>query len=104
MVTIRRGEIWWAGAPREMGRPYLVLTRDSAIDVLARVLIAPVTRRVRSIPTEVARGPEDGLATAWAASFDHADVPEVAARAARRRPRTGSRAEICTAINAAIDC
>lgn len=105
MVNLRRGEIWWGEAPDERGRPYLVLTRDAAIDVLTRVLVAPVTRRVRAIPTEVSLGPHDGLPTACVASFDNMQ-PFAKSLLSRRVGvlAAGRHHEICAAINAALDC
>jgi mRNA interferase MazF len=38
-----------------------VLTRDAAIDVLAAVTCAPITRTVRGIRSEVDVGPAEGL-------------------------------------------
>ncbi len=55
MSQPRRGEIWWAETPDEKRRPYVVLTRNAAIPVMEKLLVAPVTRRVRSFPTEVTR-------------------------------------------------
>lgn len=48
----------------------VVLTRDRAIQVMERVLVAPVTTTVRGIPTEVPLGRRDGLPTACVASLD----------------------------------
>ena len=42
-------------------RPVVVLTRDSMVDRLARVTVAPVTTTVRGIAPEVALGTEDGV-------------------------------------------
>ncbi len=47
MVT--RGDVWWGETPEEKGRPFLVVSRDSANAVMQRVLVAPVTRRVRGL-------------------------------------------------------
>ena len=56
----RRGEIWW-GEIEDVGRrPFLVMSRSSAVPVLNGVLAAPVTRTVRNIPTEVRLEPDDG--------------------------------------------
>ncbi|OWY59462.1 hypothetical protein B7486_74445, partial [cyanobacterium TDX16] len=71
MSEPRRGEVWWAEAPDAKGRPYVILTRDQAIGVLQAVLVAPVTKTVRGIPSEVALGPEEGLSTDCAASVDN---------------------------------
>lgn len=68
---VARGELWWGEAPSEKGRPYLVVSRDSANRVMKRVLVAPVTRRVRGIPSELALGKDEGLPVDSVASFDN---------------------------------
>jgi mRNA interferase MazF len=69
-VTIGRGEIWWGEADSK-GRPVLILTRDEAIPVLRTVLVAPITRTIRHIPTEVPLGISEGLPVASAATMDN---------------------------------
>jgi mRNA interferase MazF len=66
----RQGEIWWAEA-EDKRRPVLVVTRSDAVPVLAGVVVAPVTRSVRAIPTEIALGEAEGLDVECAASFDN---------------------------------
>lgn len=66
-----RAEIWWADVPGDKVRPVLVLTRQPFIVRLNSVLVAPVTTRVRGIPTEVSLTEEDGLAHPCAANFDN---------------------------------
>ena len=39
----------------------MVVTRDAAVPVLGAVLVAPVTRTVRGIPTEITLGRDEGL-------------------------------------------
>lgn len=68
-MTPRRGEIWWAEAA-DKRRPVLVVTRDDAIPVLTSIVVAPVTRTVRGIPTEIPLGREHGLPVEGVASFD----------------------------------
>jgi mRNA interferase MazF len=58
------------GSP-DKTRPALLLTRTSAIPYLAAVTVAPVTRTIRGLPTEVLLGDESGLKTASAVTFDH---------------------------------
>ena len=59
---MRRGGIWWAElAPPAGRRPVLLLSRNEAYAVRELVTVAPVTTRIRHIPTEVPLGPEDGL-------------------------------------------
>lgn len=100
-----RGEIWWGESPEAKGRPYLVLTRDEAIPVLRSILVAPVTRRIRGIPTEVGLGPEDGLPADGVASLDNV----LAFPKAMLVRRMGAlpperRSEPCDALRAATDC
>ena len=70
MTQPRRGEVWW-GEIADLGRrPYLIMTRNAAIGVLHHVVVAPLTRTVRNIPTELPLGPGDGLPAECVASFD----------------------------------
>ena len=68
---VARGEIWWGEAPDEKGRPFLVVSRDAANAVMRRVLVAPVTTRVRGVPSELPLGREEGLPQPSVASFDN---------------------------------
>jgi mRNA interferase MazF len=100
----RQGEVWWAEA-EDKRRPVLIVTRDDAIPVLRRVVVAPVTRTVRGIPTEVALGEDEGLPVACAASFDN--VQPINRHLLTRRlgqlpgPRRG---DVCRALHALADC
>ena len=73
MATVlpRRGELWWAEEPVSGRRPVLVLSRDVIIDVLPTVLVAPVSRTIRNIPTEVRLGEEEGMPVDAVACMDH---------------------------------
>jgi mRNA interferase MazF len=69
---IRRGEIrWYRFAGPDKRRPVLVLTRDSIIDVLGEVTVAPITSTIRDIPTEVTVGAPEGLPRDCAINLDH---------------------------------
>ena len=100
-----RGEIWWGEAPGSKRRPYLVLTRDSAIPVLRTILVAEITRTVRGIPTEVPLGPEEGLPSLCVATFDNV-LPFPKAMLVRRLGALSvtRRDEPCEALRAALDC
>ncbi len=100
-----RGDVWWGEAPDAKGRPYLVLTRDEAIPVLRTVLVAPVTRTIRGIPTEVALGTAEGLPAECVATMDGV----LAFPKSMLTRRMGGlplhrRHELCEAILAAVDC
>lgn len=66
-----RGEVWWSELPGEKPRPVLVLTRPEAIEVLQRVVVAPITTTFRGIPTEVGLDSEDGMPKACVVSLDN---------------------------------
>jgi mRNA interferase MazF len=59
---MKRGEIWLGELDPLAGkRPVLLLSRDEAYSVRELIIIAPVTTRIRNIPSEVPLGREDGL-------------------------------------------
>ena len=69
---MRRGEVrWYRFAQPDKRRPVLVLTRNSIIPSLGEVTVAPVTTRVRSIPSEVSLSVEDGMPRECAVNCDH---------------------------------
>jgi mRNA interferase MazF len=68
---MRRGEVWWADLPAPVGRrPVVLLSRNAAYRVRELVTVAPVTTRVRGIPSEVALGHDEGLPKPCAANLD----------------------------------
>lgn len=105
MSAPRRGEVWW-GEIEDVGRrPFLVMTRTAAIPVLNSVLAVPVTRTIRNIPTELRLGPDDGMPTECAASFDNLRVVPKSYLVDRVCTLDSTRlVESCRAIRAAVDC
>ena len=72
MPALAQGQIWWAELPAPAGRrPVLILTRSEAIPRLANVTVAPITRSVRGIASEVFLTPEDGPPTECVVSLDN---------------------------------
>ncbi|MGE0127244.1 MAG: type II toxin-antitoxin system PemK/MazF family toxin [Blastocatellales bacterium] len=70
---MKQGDVYWYTfrAP-DKRRPVLLLTRDSAISFLTGITIAPLTTRIRDIPTEVVLTPEeDGVLTECAVNVDN---------------------------------
>ncbi len=51
-------------------RPVVVLTRDSALEVLTAVTVAPITTKVRAIQTHVLLTIDDGMKEDCAVSLD----------------------------------
>jgi mRNA interferase MazF len=74
---MNRGEVWWVEDPELGRRPYLVLTRQSAIDVLNAVLSVPASRTIRGAPSEIKLDRDDGMPEECALSFDNiATIPK----------------------------
>jgi mRNA interferase MazF len=99
----RQGEIWWAET-EEKRRPVLVVTRSEAVPVLTGIVVAPVTRTVREIPTEIRLGEAQGLPVVCAASFDNLQRIRRSALAERVGDLGSRRRQICTALQALADC
>jgi mRNA interferase MazF len=69
---MRRGTIhWYTFKTSDKKRPVLILTRNSILDVLGEVTVAPITSTIRHIPSEVILTPEDGLPKVCAVNLDH---------------------------------
>jgi mRNA interferase MazF len=68
---VRRGELYWAALPPPSGRrPVLVVTRTGVLSVRTSVTIAPVTRTIRAIPSELRLGLDHGLRASSVANCD----------------------------------
>ncbi len=101
----QRGDVWLADVPGDKRRPVVVLTRNSVLSRLTTILVAPVTTRVREIPTEVSLGPGQGLPRRCVANFDNiAPLPKD--RLVMRVGRLGSveLRRACSAARFAIQC
>lgn len=104
MSIPQQGEIWWAETAEHKRRPVLVITRSEAIAVLTGIVVAPVSRTVRNIPTEIRLGHDEGLQLECAASFDNLQ-PVLRSALTERAGELGiRRAEICGALRALADC
>lgn len=69
---MKRGEIrWYRFGHPDKRRPILILTRDSIIEYLGEVTVAPITSRVRDIPSEVGLTRQDGMPLDCAVNLDH---------------------------------
>ncbi|MDF1596912.1 MAG: type II toxin-antitoxin system PemK/MazF family toxin [Acidimicrobiia bacterium] len=103
MVTPAQGDIWWAEA-EDKRRPVLIVTRTEAIPVLRWIVVAPVTRTIRGIPTEITLDADNGLPVSCVAAFDNLQP----IRKTFLTEQVGSldlrRAEICRALAAFSDC
>lgn len=102
-MTPAQGEIWWAEA-EDKRRPVLVVTRSEAIPALRWIVVAPVTRTVRRIPTEIALEEEHGLDVPCAASFDNLQPIRKTFLTERIGDLPFARQDICRALAALADC
>ena len=103
-VTPTQGEVWWAEA-EDKRRPVLIVTRTDAVPVLTWIIVAPVTRAIRQIPTEVCLGASHGLPDDCVASFDNLQP----IRRSFLTQRVGGLQiaeldEICRALRSLADC
>jgi mRNA interferase MazF len=77
VTELAHGQIWWADLHGDKIRPVLLLTRGWVAQRLTRVLVAPVTSRVRGIPCEVAVGTDEGLNVASVVNLDNTQLLDV---------------------------
>jgi mRNA interferase MazF len=70
--AMKRGEVrWYKFSKPDKNRPVVILTRDSALDFLGEVTVAPITSTIRDIPTEVLLTNEDGMPKECVVNLDH---------------------------------
>jgi mRNA interferase MazF len=70
---MNQGDVYWCTLPPpDKRRPMLILTRNPAISFLTNITVAPLTTRIRNIPTEVILTPDaDGVLTECAVNLDN---------------------------------
>jgi mRNA interferase MazF len=69
---MKHGEIrWYKFISPDKKRPVLILTRDSVIEYLGEVTIAPITTTIRNIPSEVFLSKSEGIPQECAVNADH---------------------------------
>ena len=72
---MKRGEVrWYVFSRPDKKRPVLILTRDSALEFLGEVTVAPITTVIRDIPSEVLLTKVDGMPMDCAVNFDHLQI------------------------------
>jgi mRNA interferase MazF len=69
---MKRGDIrWYRFQAPDKKRPVVILTRDSVLEYLGEVTIAPITSTIRDIPSEVFLSESDGMPSDCVINFDH---------------------------------
>ena len=71
-LSIRRGEVrLYRFKPPDKERPIVILSRNSSIQFMGEITVAPITSTIRDIPTEVVLDRRDGMKTVCAVNLDH---------------------------------
>ena len=74
---MKRGEIrWYTFRVPDKRRPILILTRNEVIDRLNEIIVAPVTRTIRGLSTEVVLTTDDGMPVTCALNLDHISLAQ----------------------------
>lgn len=97
--------MWWSEDPLLGRRPVLVLSRGAVLGTLARPLVAPLTTRVRRLPTEVALDASDGVPQDCVVSLDNVQPLAktlLVERVTSLRPERLD--EVCRALAVAVEC
>jgi mRNA interferase MazF len=69
---MKHGEIrWYKFTKPNKKRPVLILTRNSVMEYLGEITVAPITSTVRNIPSEVFLSKIDGMPRDCAVNCDH---------------------------------
>ena len=102
---VAQAELWLMETPNQKRRPVLVISHDEVIPVLNNVVVAPVTSTVRSIPTCIPVGVDEGIDHDSVATFDYlAAVPKSVLTTRLGSLGVNGRLQICRALEAMANC
>ena len=69
---MKRGEVrWYKFKDPDKKRPIVILTRDTILEYLGVVTVAPITSTIRGIPSEIPLSPDDGMKNDCVINCDH---------------------------------
>ena len=75
---MKRGEVrWYKFKAPDKKRPVLILTRNSILEYLGEVTVAPITSTIRDIPSEVLLSKSDGMPRDCVVNFDHIHIRQI---------------------------
>jgi mRNA interferase MazF len=102
---MKRGEVrWYKFKHPDKKRPVVILTRNSVLEYLGEITVAPIISTIRDIPSEVHLSRQDGMQNDCAINCDHMQTVS--------KSNTGSLittvskekvGEICNAISFALN-
>lgn len=103
---VARGDIWlYRFAPPDKRRPVLVLSRDAALRVLETAVVAPISTRIRDLPSEVRVGIGEGLKSDSAINLDHLyTVAKADLRQWVGQLSPAKMDEVCSGVQIALGC
>jgi mRNA interferase MazF len=103
---IARGDVrLYRFASPDKARPVVVLTRDSAVQYLATVTVAPITSTIRGVPSEVVLDDKDGMKKACAVNLHNAVTVSQQKLGKRVAQLSSARmSEICAAVRFSLGC
>jgi mRNA interferase MazF len=82
----------------------LVVTRSEVVPVLNWIIVAPITRSIRGIPTEIYLDTDEGLGVPCVASFDNLQPIRKSFMTEIVGSLPQPRHQICHALSALADC
>ncbi len=69
---MKSGEVrWYKFRNPDKKRPVIILTRNTILEYLGEITIAPITTTIRDIPSEVLLSRQDGIKSDCAINCDH---------------------------------
>lgn len=103
-MVVNQGDVWWLETEADKARPVLVVTRDEAIPVLRKVVVAPVTTRLRQAPSQLPLGRAEGLPVESVGNFDDLTTVPKAMLVRRLGALGGRQHELCATLRAMAGC
>ncbi|HWE35557.1 MAG TPA: type II toxin-antitoxin system PemK/MazF family toxin [Isosphaeraceae bacterium] len=71
-MPLEQGQVWWAALPDPVGRrPVLILTRSDALPRLLWATVAPLTRTIRGLESEVVLETSDDVPSRCVVTLDN---------------------------------
>ncbi|TAN44140.1 MAG: type II toxin-antitoxin system PemK/MazF family toxin [Nitrospirae bacterium] len=102
---MKRGDVrWYKFSSPDKKRPVVILTRNSILEYLGEVTVAPVTSTIRDIPSEVLLTSTEGMHNDCAVNCDHIQtVSKSKVGALITTLSAGKMAEIKSAVSFALN-
>lgn len=100
---MKQGDVYW-GQAADKRRPLMVVSRSTAIPMLNRLVVAPITTTIRGIPQEITIPDSVGLHLACVASMDNLFAIPKQMLGDRVGVIPDARHQICRALEALADC